>query len=78
MQGQEPVKVEIDVNNELAEVVGFAESDGGRFNEKILGGCIQGEDVETFPKDSFQMMDTWIIHSVKKKVMVSWEGLGFG
>ena len=44
---------EAGVHNKLAEVWGFAESDRGRFDEEVLGGWIQGEDVEAFSKDPF-------------------------
>ena len=30
---------------------------------------IQGEDVETFPKDPFKMVRTWIINSGNRKVV---------
>ena len=33
---------EAGVHNKFAEVLGFAESDRGRFNEEVLGGWIRG------------------------------------
>ena len=45
---------EAGVHNKLAEVWGFEESDRGRFDEKVLGGWIRGEDVEAFSKDTFE------------------------
>ena len=39
---------ETGVHHKLAEVWGFAESDRGRFDEKVLGGWIRGEDVVAF------------------------------
>ena len=46
--------VEASVHHKLANVWGFAENDRGRFDEEVLGGWIQGEDVETFSKDPFE------------------------
>ena len=68
-QGQEPVGVEASVQNKLVEVGGFAESDRGRFDEEVLGGCIGGEDVEVFSKDPFELVETWIISSGEGNVM---------
>ena len=42
--------VEAGVHHMLAEVWGFVESDRGGFGEEVLGGWIQGEDVEAFSK----------------------------
>ena len=68
--------VETALNSELAEFEGFADSDKSRFSEEVLGWWIQGEDVETFPKTLFKMVETWIIRSDKRRVMGSWEGAG--
>ena len=45
---------EAGVHHKLALVWGFAESDRGRFNKEVLGGWIQGEDVEAFSKNPFE------------------------
>ena len=34
----------------------FFGSDRGGFGKEVLDGGIQGEDVETFPKDPFEMV----------------------
>ena len=41
---------EAGVHNKLAEVWGLAESDRWWFDEEILGGWFQGEDMEAFSK----------------------------
>ena len=61
--------VEAGVHIKLAEVWEFAESDGGRFEEEVLGGWIQGEDVEAFFKDPSESVETRIICSGEGKVM---------
>ena len=59
---------EAGVHSKLAEVWGFAESDRGRFDEEILGGWIQGEDVEAFSMDPFESLEAKIISSGGGKV----------
>ena len=48
------MRVEAGVHNKLVEVWELAESNRGRFDEAVLGGWIQVEDVETFSKDPFR------------------------
>ena len=60
---------ETSVHNKLAEIWGFAESDRGRFDEEVLDGWIQGEDVEAFSKNPFESVEAWIISSSEGKVM---------
>ena len=60
---------EAGVHSNLVEVWGFAESDRGRFDEEVLGGCIRGEEVEAFSKDPFELVETQIINSGEGKVM---------
>ena len=43
------------VHNELAEVGGSFEGDRGEFGKEVLSRGIRGEDVETSPKDPFQI-----------------------
>ena len=66
---------EAGVHNKFAEVWGFAESDRGRFDE-VLGGWIQGEDVEAFSKDLFESVEARIISSGEGKVMGVMGGVG--
>ena len=68
--------VEASVINKLAEVGGFAENDRGRFDEEVLGGWIQGEDVEAFSKDQFESVDALIISSGVGKVTGVTGGVG--
>ena len=62
------MEAEVSVHNKLAEVWGFAESGRGRFHEEILGGWIQGEDVEAFSMDPFESLEAKIISSGGGKV----------
>ena len=51
--------VETCVNNKLAEVGWFSESDRGRFGEEALGRWIRGEEEEWRPRIScFWMRET--------------------
>ena len=52
---------EASIRNKLAEVWWFVECKRGRFDEEVLGGWIRGEDVETFSKDPFELVEAWII-----------------
>ena len=54
--GDRIMGVEAGVHNKLTEVWGFVEIDRGRFGEEVLGGWIQGEDVEAFSKDPFELV----------------------
>ena len=82
LQGREPVGggrimgTVAGVHNKLAEVRGFAESDTGEFVEEILGGWIQGEDMEAFSKDPFEAVEAWMISSGEGKVMGVMGGAG--
>ena len=49
------------VNNELAELGRFSEGNRGEFGKEILGRWIGGEDMETFPEDTFDTMKTRIV-----------------
>ena len=68
------IGAEAHVHNKLAEVRGFAESDRGGFDKEVLGGWIQGEDVEAFSKDLFEAVESWIIGSGEGKMMGVMEG----
>ena len=67
--------MEASIHNKLAEVWGFAESDRGRY-EEVLGGWIQGEDVEAFSKDLFELVEARIIRSGERKMMGVMGGMG--
>ena len=45
---------EAGIHHKLVEVGWFAESERGGLCEEVLGGWIQGEDVEAFSKDPFE------------------------
>ena len=70
LQGREPVGVARLWVWRLVSTVSwrrFAESDRGRFDEEVLGGWIQGEEVEAFSKDPFESVEAWIISSGEGK-----------
>ena len=63
--------VHVRVHNKFVEVWGFAESDRGRFDEEVMGGWIQGEDVETV-----ESVEARIISNGERKVMDVIGGVG--
>ena len=69
------MRTETHVNNELAEVGGFSEGDRQGFGKEILGRWIGGEDMQTFPEDTFYTMKTRIVGGGERQVMV-WGGGG--
>ena len=72
------IRAEASVHNKLAEVWGFTESDRGRFDEEVLGGWIQGKDMEAFSKNPFESLETRIISSGEGKLMGVMGGAGGG
>ena len=41
----------------------------GRFDKEVLGSWIQGEDMETFPEDAFEMVKARIVSGNERQVM---------
>ena len=60
-RGGSTVGTETGVNNELAKVRRFSEGDRRVFGKKVLGSWIRGEDMETFPEDSFETVKASIV-----------------
>ena len=55
------VGTETGIDSELAEV--------GGFRKEVLGCWIQGEDVETFPEDPFEMVKARIVSDDERQLV---------